>query len=71
MNFHQTKGREADAVVLVYRDGDYLADQNATEPFTTASRVLYVALTRARSAVMILLPPDPHPLVAPFADLEI
>jgi DNA helicase-2/ATP-dependent DNA helicase PcrA len=71
MNFHQTKGREADAVVLVYREGDYLAHQSATEPFTTASRVLYVALTRARRAVTILLPPDPHPLVAPFADLDL
>jgi DNA helicase-2/ATP-dependent DNA helicase PcrA len=66
MNFHQTKGREADAVVLVYRDGDYLADQAATEPFTTSSRVLYVALTRARKAVTVILPTDPHPLVAPF-----
>jgi DNA helicase-2/ATP-dependent DNA helicase PcrA len=70
MNFHQTKGREADAVILVYREGDYLAQANAMEPFTTSSRVLYVALTRARSAVKVLLPPNPHPLIAPFAALE-
>lgn len=69
MNFHQTKGREADAVLLVYRAGDYLAPRTATEPFTTASRVLYVALTRARRAVAVILPPEPHPLIAPFSAL--
>jgi DNA helicase-2/ATP-dependent DNA helicase PcrA len=65
MNFHQTKGREADAVILVYRNGDFLA--GATEPFEDASRVLYVSLTRARHSVAVVLPPGPHPLVAPFA----
>jgi DNA helicase-2/ATP-dependent DNA helicase PcrA len=69
MNFHQTKGREADMVLLVYRDGDYLADYRATEPFPTASRVLYVSLTRARSGVTIILPREPHPLIAPFREL--
>lgn len=68
MNFHQTKGREADAVLLVYRDGDYLTHRRDTEPFTDPSRVLYVALTRARKHVSVILPPDPHPLVAPFAE---
>jgi len=67
MNFHQTKGREADAVVLVYRGGDYLADRRDTQPFIDPSRVLYVALTRARNNVAVVLPADPHPLVAPFA----
>ena len=56
MNFHQTKGREADQVILLYRSGDYLADRRAAEPFTEASRVLYVALTRARERVVVLLP---------------
>jgi DNA helicase-2/ATP-dependent DNA helicase PcrA len=70
MNFHQTKGREADFVVLVYRDGDYLADRTDTEPFTDPSRVLYVALTRARRSVTVVLPSEPHPLVAPFGSLE-
>lgn len=69
MNFHQTKGREADAVLLVYRDGDYLADSRDREPYLDPSRVLYVALTRARQRVSVILPSDPHPLVAPFADL--
>jgi DNA helicase-2/ATP-dependent DNA helicase PcrA len=69
MNFHQTKGREADAVVLVYRDGDFLAGRYDTEPYVESSRVLYVAITRARQRVSILLPAVPHPLVAPFGRL--
>jgi DNA helicase-2/ATP-dependent DNA helicase PcrA len=67
MNFHQTKGREADAVLLVYREGDYLADARAREPFEEASRVLFVSLTRARERVVVVLPRRPHPLVSPLA----
>jgi ATP-dependent DNA helicase UvrD/PcrA len=66
MNFHQTKGREADAVLLVYRPGDYLAAARDSEPFDEPSRVLFVALSRARQTVAVILPPNPHPLVAPF-----
>jgi DNA helicase-2/ATP-dependent DNA helicase PcrA len=66
MNFHQTKGREADVVILVYRSGDYLADWKEAEPYERASRVLYVSLTRARHRAIILLPDDPHPLVCPL-----
>ena len=69
MNFHQTKGREADAVLLIYRDGDVLSGWRDTEPYVESSRVLYVSLTRARQRVIVVLPPDPHPLVAPFQDL--
>jgi DNA helicase-2/ATP-dependent DNA helicase PcrA len=69
MNFYQTKGREADAVILAYRSGDYLADRREGEPFEESSRVLFVSLTRARYYVVVILPPDPHPLVAPFAAL--
>jgi len=69
MNFHQTKGREADAVILVYRNGDYLADRHATEPFEESSRVLLVALTRAKKEVIVILPSEPHELVAPLAGL--
>ena len=65
MNFYQTKGREADDVILVYRDGDWFGDE--TEPFPENSKVLYGSLTRARRRVTVLLPEDPHPLVAPFA----
>jgi DNA helicase-2/ATP-dependent DNA helicase PcrA len=69
MNFHQTKGREADAVILVYRQGGWVASRRAGEPFASESRVLYVALTRARKQVIILAPPDSHPFVAPLARL--
>lgn len=69
MNFHQTKGREADAVLLVYRDGDILAGWRDVEPYEESSRVLYVSLTRARQRLTVLLPENPHPLVAPFETL--
>lgn len=69
MNFHQTKGREADAVILVYREGGWVAGRRAREPFASESRVLYVALTRARERVVVLVPPQPHPFVAPLAAL--
>lgn len=69
MNFHQTKGREADVVLLVYQPNDYLAHRAAREPYTDASRLLYVAMTRARERVVVVLSPQPHVLVAPFADL--
>jgi DNA helicase II / ATP-dependent DNA helicase PcrA len=69
MNFHQTKGREADAVLLVYREGDVLAGWRDSEPYVESSRVLYVSLSRARQRVTVILPGDPHPLVAPFEEL--
>jgi len=71
MNFHQTKGREADAVILVYRTGDYLSNRSDSEPYEESSRVLFVSLTRARNQVIVVLPHDPHPLVAPFAGLAL
>ena len=67
MNYHQTKGREADIVVHVYRDNDYFGNQH--EPFEEPSRLLNVALSRAREKVIILLPSNPHALVQPFAEL--
>ena len=69
MNFHQAKGREADQVILLYRSDDYLADHRDVEPFTKSSRVLYVALTRARHRVVVLLPERPHRFIAPFASI--
>jgi DNA helicase-2/ATP-dependent DNA helicase PcrA len=69
MNFHQTKGREADVVILVYRDNDWFG--NEAEPFLRNSRLLYVALTRARMRDVVVLPPNPHPLVVPFAELAL
>jgi DNA helicase-2/ATP-dependent DNA helicase PcrA len=67
MNLHQTKGREADAIIAVFHPNDYHG--NETEPFDSASRLLYVVLTRARHRVTLLLPTNPHPLVAPFTTL--
>ncbi len=67
MNFHQTKGREADVVILVYRATDWFGREQ--EPYPANSRLLYVSLTRARSRNIIILPPSPHCLVAPFGDL--
>jgi DNA helicase-2/ATP-dependent DNA helicase PcrA len=67
MNYHQTKGREADVVIHVFHDDDYFGD--AAEPFEELSRLLNVALSRARERVIVLLPPNPHPLVEPFKAL--
>jgi DNA helicase-2/ATP-dependent DNA helicase PcrA len=67
MNLHQTKGRESDAVVAVFRPNDYYGSES--EPFQSASRLLYVVLTRARQRVTLLLPNSPHQLVAPFSAL--
>lgn len=67
MNFHQTKGREADVVVLVYRDDDFFGHEG--EPFEDNSRLLYVSLTRAKQRNVVVLLRSPHPLVAPFAPL--
>lgn len=67
MNLHQTKGRESDAIVAVFRPNDYYG--NESEPFESASRLLYVVLTRARQRVTLLLPNTPHQLVAPFVVL--
>ena len=67
MNLHQTKGREADAVIIAFRNDDYHGTEG--EPFPALSRLLYVVLTRARNQVTLLLPPDPHPLVAPFSSI--
>lgn len=64
MTFHQTKGREVDAAVLVFTTGDYFGQESS--PYQAASRLLYVALTRARQQLRILLPPRPHSLVAPL-----
>jgi DNA helicase-2/ATP-dependent DNA helicase PcrA len=67
MNLHQTKGREADAVIIAFSKSDYHGPEG--EPFPTASRLLYVTLTRARQYITLLLPTQPHGLVAPFAEL--
>lgn len=67
MNLHQTKGREADATVLLLQPDEFHGRE--VEPYPTGSRLLYVCLTRARERAHIVLPDDTrvlHGLWAPF-----
>ena len=68
MNYHQTKGREADTVIHVFGPDDYFGSE--VEPFVKTSRLLNVAISRARHRVIVVLPPTPHPLVEPFTRLR-
>ena len=68
MTYHQTKSREADTAIHVYRRQDFFGREG--EPFEEASRLLNVAITRARKRLVLLLPHDPHPLVEPFNALR-
>lgn len=68
MNLYQTKGREADATVVVLRQGDYLGDGGA--PWAEASRLLYVVFSRARKQIVIVpVGDDLHPAVRPLSQL--
>ena len=68
MTYHQTKSREADTAIHVYRQEDFFGREG--EPFEEASRLLNVAITRARKRLVLILPQDPHPLVEPFNALR-
>ena len=68
MTYHQTKSREADSAIHVYRRQDFFGREG--EPFEEASRLLNVAITHARKRLVLLLPHDPHPLVEPFNALR-
>ena len=68
MNYHQTKGREADTVVHLFRTDDYFGSER--EPFKKTSRLLNVAISRARRRVIVILPRRPHPLVEPYTILR-
>ena len=68
MTYHQTKSREVDLAIHVYRQGDFFGREG--EPFEQASRLLNVAITRARKRLVLVLPHDPHPLVEPFNALR-
>lgn len=68
MGLYQTKGREADATVVVLRSDDFFGTERY--PFPVGSRLLYVVLTRARRKTLLLLVGnDLPPLIAPLADL--
>lgn len=65
MNLYQTKGREADATVVVLREGDFMGYES--EPFPTTSRLLYVVFSRARQKIVVLLVGNRfHAAVAPL-----
>lgn len=68
MNLHQTKGREADATVLMLQPDEFHGYE--VEPFATGSRLLYVCLTRARERAHIVLPETGtvHGLWKPFIE---
>lgn len=71
MNLHQTKGREADATVVVLRGNDFFGFEKA-EPYQDGSRLLYVVFSRARKRVVVLTFGSGHSgLVAPFVRLAI
>jgi DNA helicase II / ATP-dependent DNA helicase PcrA len=68
MGLYQTKGREADATVVVLRSNDFYGKEPA--PFPVGSRLLYVVLTRARhKTVVLLFGHEPPKLIAPLARL--
>lgn len=66
MNLHQTKGREADATILLLQPGEYHG--NERPPYPKLSRLLYVVLTRARDRAYIVVPEDVHPLWRPLVE---
>ncbi|WP_146252090.1 hypothetical protein [Xylanimonas oleitrophica] len=70
MNLYQTKGREADATVVVLRDSDFMGSER--EPYPNTSRLLYVVFSRARQRIVVLLVGDARRLpgaVAPLATI--
>ena len=65
MGLYQSKGREADATIVVLRGNDYFGREG--EPMPVGSKLLYVVLTRARTKTIVLtlgstLPPLIYPL---------
>lgn len=69
MNLYQTKGREADATVVILRRDDFFGYENR-EPFTETSRLMYVVFSRARKKIVVLLVGSGlPPVIAPFAAL--
>jgi beta-phosphoglucomutase-like phosphatase (HAD superfamily) len=67
MNLHQTKGREADATLLLLQPDEFHGDED--EPFPKMSRLLYVVLTRARQRAHIVVPEQVHPLWRPLIEV--
>lgn len=69
MNLHQTKGREADATIVVLRATDFFG-KGERPPYMNTSRLLYVVFSRARHRVVLLLVGHGHPAqIAPLTAL--
>jgi len=69
MGLYQSKGREADATIVVLRGNDYFG--NEPEPMPVGSKLLYVVLTRARTKTIVLTLGSPLPsLIYPLAVLS-
>ena len=69
MTMFQAKGRELDGVVLVHEPRDILPTNTFDRRFISTSRLHYVAITRARRSVSVLIPETPHEFYRPFARL--
>lgn len=69
MGLYQSKGREADATIVVLRGNDYFG--NEAEPMPVGSKLLYVVLTRARTKTVALTLGSTLPsLIYPLAVLS-
>lgn len=66
MNLHQTKGREADATILLLQPDEYHGREPA--PYPRLSRLLYVVMTRARFRAYLAVPDGVHALWRPLVD---
>lgn len=64
MNLHQTKGREADATLLLLQRDEFHGYERP--PYPKLSRLMYVVLTRARTRAYIAVPQDVHGLWQPL-----
>jgi DNA helicase-2/ATP-dependent DNA helicase PcrA len=66
MGLYQSKGREADATIVVLRGNDYFGKE--PEPMPNGSKLLYVVLTRARNRTVVLtFGPELPALIYPVA----
>jgi DNA helicase-2/ATP-dependent DNA helicase PcrA len=66
MNLHQTKGREADATILLLQPDEFHGYE--APPYPKLSRLMYVVLTRARSRAHIAVPDGVHALWRPLVE---
>jgi len=65
MTNHQAKGREMDAIILVHHNDDYIK----LDELDKIRRVHFVAISRARRTVSIILPTNPHQFLRPYSSL--